>query len=208
MSDAESMNENMFDGSTSHFGSFGKKAKRKYSIPSFGRAKPSSAAMYSVSAKSDPHLLESKPPKSRMSTASAHMLKRPGTPAAEYLAAQENASPRSIRSFSTQDFAAELGDVSGDMIHAADLADDDDEDGPTGYEGLENVRVCCGEHDVSHLSHRHGPAGTGSAAHRHRHHSQPASALVSPPMASNENVRPSGSARQGKKSLGSLFNTG
>lgn len=118
------------------------------------------------------------------------------------IAAQDqNASPRSIRSYSTQDFARELADTSGELVDSSEhrVAFDDEVDDV--FEGLENVRVCCGEHDVAQLSaHRHGAGSHGHNSHRHRHQSQPAL-----PQPNQTGARDS--MRRGKKSLGSLFGT-
>lgn len=218
LGDTARSTENIFQTPDSQVsGSLGQRFKRKYSIATLGRNRDSpsaSSTMYQLGSRSESHLLgegsgsKKQHPhqqgKLRMSTASGNLLqKRPETPAAEYMAALENASPRSVRSYSTQAFADELGDLSADIISVNGEVPDEDDDG---YEGLENVRVCCGEHDINQLSshrhdhHHHG----GSHSQRHRHTSQlpqPSSARASSSLSHYD--RPP--TRQGKKSLGSLF---
>lgn len=184
-------------------GSLGQRFKRKYSVATMGSGREGRSVasdLYDLGSRSEPYLAGAENSsngkhqnKLRMSTASGFLLKRPETPAAEYMAAMENASPRSIRSYSTQDFAHELGD---DIISVAD----EEEDGE-GYEGLENVRVCCGEHDINQLSaHRHD-----YDSHRHQRRS---SNLPQPSRASSRMSQENNSlSRRGKKSLGSLFSS-
>lgn len=72
-------------------------------------------------------------------------MKRPETPAAQFIAHHaEVGSPRSIRAYNTADDLdyESVNDTSLQMIDPNDSAlhmQDEDE----GYEGFENVRVCC-----------------------------------------------------------------
>jgi hypothetical protein len=135
-------------------------------------------------------------------------MKRSDTPAAEYLQhTADYGSPRSVRSYGGNDA---LFDDSLEIVDSNDLSYDGDatmfhDEDDDGYEGLENVRVCCGEHDVGRLSHRrrhshgtnhvHAHAGTGPDDHR------PTS-----PSPSVRIVKASGSTvRSARRSIGSLW---
>lgn len=136
--------------------------------------------------------------KPRQSAASTLHQKRSDTPAAEYLEQTANyGSPRSVRSYGGDNA---LFDDSLEIVNAHDISYDADEtlNLDVGYEGLENVRICCGEHDVGRLSTKR--RGSHSRV-GHTHDARPTS-----PSPSVRVTKASGSTvRSSRRSIGSLW---
>lgn len=129
-----------------------RQTKRKFSTPTIGR---SNKALYANASASESRL-NMRRPGPRLSTSTFH-LKRPNTPAAEYLEQTANyGSPRSVRTYASE--GGDLANESGELVDANDISMDGH--GDDGYDDLLNVRVCCNEHDV------------GSLARKKHHHHQ------------------------------------
>lgn len=87
-----------------------------------------------------------------MSQSVGRAFKRSGTAADEYERQNAFGSPRSVRTYSGLIGANESIEVVDRSEIPVDFDDDED-----GYEGLENVRACCGgKHDVGSLGRRAG----------------------------------------------------
>lgn len=97
--------------------------------------------------------------KSPLTQSRINTMKRGGTLAADYEKESSFGSPRSIRTF-----ASSIGGRDGtslEIIEKRDVPGEYEDDGE-GYEGLENVRACCGgAHDVGSLTRNH---------HHYHHH--------------------------------------
>ena len=108
--------------------------------------------LYNLTSQSDSRLTPKASQGKRMSQSVGRTFKRSGTAAEEYERQAAFGSPRSVRTYNQYIGAEE----SIEVVDRNEIPDDfdgvDDE-----YEGLENVRACCGgSHDVGSLSRRGG----------------------------------------------------
>lgn len=109
--------------------------------------------MYKLASASDSRLT----PRARGDPSSSSTFKRSGTAAEEYERRSMFGTPRSLRTLGDYISTEESIEIVSRSEIGGDFEAEDD--GPSGWEGLENVRACCeGRHDVGSLSrhsHRH-----------------------------------------------------
>ncbi|KAM0787716.1 hypothetical protein ACM66B_003775 [Microbotryomycetes sp. NB124-2] len=117
------------------------------------------AFMSTLTSKSDSRLTPRPSRGSRLSFGGANLTgtatrKRAGTAAEAFENMNQFGSPRSIRTYSSQALAgAASGTESIEVVDRSEIPSDYDHLTDDGYEGLENVRACCGgSHDVGSLS--------------------------------------------------------
>lgn len=110
--------------------------------------------MSSIAARADPKLTPRPSRASRLSFGGASnagtQRKRAGTAAEAFEKLNQYGSPRSVRTYS--DFARDANE-SVEVVHRSEIPSDFDYGTDDAFEGLENVRACCGgSHDVGSLS--------------------------------------------------------